>query len=270
MEEQVLRGTRVAFFGGSFDPPHLGHLAIAQAAQASLALDTVLFAPVGYQPLKPKGSTAGFEDRMAMTELAIAGEPGFEISAIDAPKADGRPNYTVDTLARLKSQMTADCALYFLMGADSFLNLKKWHRAAEIPFLAPLIVAFRPGESMDDLKAALPLGLSVETPPARARAGEPSVPASMVEVLAAQKRDRADDAVFSAAGAARGRERFADPGERARIDERRWWRSRGALSRLRKASACRFGACVYPRTRALPLVHAEEPLLAGRASKGYD
>jgi nicotinate-nucleotide adenylyltransferase len=184
MEEQVLRGTRVAFFGGSFDPPHLGHLAIAEAAQASLALDTVLFAPVGYQPLKPKGSTAGFKDRMAMTELAIAGKPGFEISAIDAPKADGRPNYTVDTLARLKSQMAADSALYFLMGADSFLNLKKWHRAAEIPFLAPLIVAFRPGESMDDMKAALPPGLSVETTPARARAGEPSAPASAVEVVA--------------------------------------------------------------------------------------
>ena len=77
---------RVAFFGGSFDPPHLGHLAVARAAQAGLRLDRVLFAPVGAQPLKPEGSTASFENRVEMTRLAIAGEEGFEISLADAPK----------------------------------------------------------------------------------------------------------------------------------------------------------------------------------------
>ena len=88
----------MAFFGGSFDPPHLGHLAVARAAQAALGLDTVLFAPVGAQPLKPQGSTAGFEDRLAMTRLAIAGEPGFAVSLADAPKPSGAPNYTLETL----------------------------------------------------------------------------------------------------------------------------------------------------------------------------
>ena len=67
----------MAFFGGSFDPPHLGHLAVARAARAAFHLDTVLFAPVGAQPLKPEGSAASFEQRLAMTRLAIAGEPGF-------------------------------------------------------------------------------------------------------------------------------------------------------------------------------------------------
>ncbi|MGB7984809.1 MAG: adenylyltransferase/cytidyltransferase family protein, partial [Terracidiphilus sp.] len=61
---EPLSGQRIAFFGGSFDPPHLGHLAIARAAQAALALDTVLFAPVGAQPLKPLGSTAAFAHRV--------------------------------------------------------------------------------------------------------------------------------------------------------------------------------------------------------------
>ena len=70
-------GKRVAFFGGSFDPPHLGHLAVARAARAALELDTVLFAPVGAQPLKPQGSSAGFEHRLEMTRLAIASEPAF-------------------------------------------------------------------------------------------------------------------------------------------------------------------------------------------------
>jgi nicotinate-nucleotide adenylyltransferase len=83
---------RVAFFGGSFDPPHLGHLGVARAAQAALGLDIVLFAPVGAQPLKPRGASADFEDRLAMTRLAIAGEPGFDLSLADAPKSSGAPN----------------------------------------------------------------------------------------------------------------------------------------------------------------------------------
>src|SRR5271166_4689651 len=89
---------RIAFFGGSFDPPHLGHLAVARAARAALGLDLVLFAPVGAQPLKPRGSTAPFEDRLAMTRLAIHAEPGFAVSLADAPRPSGAPNYTLETL----------------------------------------------------------------------------------------------------------------------------------------------------------------------------
>ncbi|MDR3754823.1 MAG: nicotinate (nicotinamide) nucleotide adenylyltransferase [Terracidiphilus sp.] len=166
---------RVAFFGGSFDPPHNGHLAVARAARAAFALDTVLFAPVGMQPLKPEGPAASFADRVAMTRLAIAGEPGFQVSLADAPKpADDRnsapsytPNYTIDTLARLRTSLTPDGALFCLMGADSIFGLRRWHRAAELPFVAPLIVASRPGQPLQnlqvDLKAALPIGLTLES-----------------------------------------------------------------------------------------------------------
>jgi len=156
------RARRVAFFGGSFDPPHLGHLAVARAAKKALELNTVLFAPVGTQPLKTNGAAAGFEDRVAMTRLAIANEPGFEVSLADAPKAEGAPNYTLETLDRLRGELGDHCLLYFLMGADSFLGLRKWHRAAEIPFAAPLIVASRPGQKMGGMKAALPAGLTME------------------------------------------------------------------------------------------------------------
>jgi nicotinate-nucleotide adenylyltransferase len=162
MSKVVSRGRRVAFFGGSFDPPHLGHLAVAHAARAAVGLDAVLFAPVGAQPLKPVGATADFVDRVAMTELAIAGEPGFAISLADAPKASGTPNYTLETLESLQRESGQDCALYCLMGADSFAGLRLWHRAGEIPFVAPLIVASRPGERMDNLQSFLPEGLTVE------------------------------------------------------------------------------------------------------------
>lgn len=161
MSEPEGGGRRIAFFGGSFDPPHLGHIGVARAAQAALQLDTVLFAPVGVQPLKPLGSTASFEDRVAMTELAIQGLPNFAISFADAPDPTGEPNYTIDTLHRLQAQYPS-ARLFTLMGADSFLSLRRWYRGAEIPFITPLIVASRPGQRLEDLAAILPDGLSID------------------------------------------------------------------------------------------------------------
>jgi nicotinate-nucleotide adenylyltransferase len=152
---------RIAFFGGSFDPPHLGHIGIARAAQAALELDTVLFAPVGSQPLKPFGSAASYEDRVEMTELAIRGLPNFAISFADAPDPSGEPNYTIDTLHRLKAQFPS-AQLFTLVGADSFLTLRRWYRGAEIPFVAPLIVASRPGQRLEDLAGILPDGLTIQ------------------------------------------------------------------------------------------------------------
>jgi nicotinate-nucleotide adenylyltransferase len=160
MPAPVDKRERIAFFGGSFDPPHMGHIGIARAAQRALELDTVLFAPVGIQPLKPHGSSAGYQDRVAMTKLAIEREPNFAVSLADAPNPNGTPNYTIDTLVELKRQFpTAN--LFTLMGADSLLSLPHWHRAAEVPFLAPLIVASRPGERLEDLAATLPAGLTI-------------------------------------------------------------------------------------------------------------
>ena len=161
--------SRVAFFGGSFDPPHLGHLAVARAARTALKLDTVLFAPVGAQPLKPEGPTASFADRLEMTRLAIAGEAGFRVSLVDAPKPGGAPNFTLETIEQLRGELGHECALFCLVGADSYFGLQRWHRAAEIPFAAPLIVVSRPGERMDRLKAALPEGLTMEAAPAGER-----------------------------------------------------------------------------------------------------
>lgn len=154
---------RIAFFGGSFDPPHLGHLAVAQAAQQALALDQVLFAPVGLQPLKPRGSSASFKDRAAMVQLAIASEPKFTLSLLDAPKpGQTTPNYTFETLQQLRETHPDDTELFLLLGADSLRTFHHWHRAAEIPFLAQLIVASRPKESLSSLQTLMPPSISIE------------------------------------------------------------------------------------------------------------
>ena len=167
--EPPATGRRVAFFGGSFDPPHMGHIAVARAARTALGLDSVLFVPVGAQPLKPHGSTASFENRLAMTRLAIAGEPGFSVSLADAPKPSGAPNYTLETLEALRADLSLDGALFCLMGTDAFFGLRGWHRAAEIPFVANLVVASRPAQRqadwIDTLRDVLPEGLTMKAEP---------------------------------------------------------------------------------------------------------
>ncbi|MGA9671515.1 MAG: nicotinate (nicotinamide) nucleotide adenylyltransferase [Terracidiphilus sp.] len=187
-----VHGKRIAFFGGSFDPPHLGHLAVARAARTALALDTVILAPVGAQPLKPQGSTASFGDRLAMTRLAIGTEPGFAVSLADSPKPAGMPNFTLETLQALRAQLPSDGALFCLMGADSFFGLRQWHRSAEIPFVATLIVASRPGQRPEQwiagLRTALPPGLEIES-----ASGE-EIPHSDIEVRSFTLRNAAGDA----------------------------------------------------------------------------
>jgi len=150
---------RIAFFGGTFDPPHCGHIAIARAAIRRLALDQVLVAPVGTQPLKGGSAHSSFADRLAMVRLAVAGEPRLVASSVDAPLANGQPNYTFDTLRRLRSQIQATDPLFCLLGADSFLTLKSWHRCAELLVFCDFIVAGRPGFSLQDVHAALPMGV---------------------------------------------------------------------------------------------------------------
>jgi nicotinate-nucleotide adenylyltransferase len=135
---------RVALFGGSFDPPHHGHIAIATAAADAFELDNVLFAPTGHQPLKPEGASASFDDRLAMVALVCAQDPRFEVSDLDSPRPDDMPNYTVETLTTLQGTMP-EAKLFNLVGADSFLDLPRWHLPERLLELAEWIVVSRPG-----------------------------------------------------------------------------------------------------------------------------
>jgi nicotinate-nucleotide adenylyltransferase len=149
---------RLALFGGTFDPPHRGHLAIAKAAADAFRLTTVLFAPVGFQPLKEGRTATSFADRLAMVRLACEADPRFQASTLDAPRPDGAPNYTVDTLTSLRNQIPA-AALFNLVGADSFLSLRSWREPQRLLALSEWIVVSRPGSPLDDFTR---LGLTIE------------------------------------------------------------------------------------------------------------
>jgi len=147
---------RIALFGGSFDPPHRGHLAAAQAAADAFALDRIYVAPTGRQPLKFTGPQASFEDRLAMTQLLCKEDPRLVASSLDYPHPDGAPNYTVDLLQQLR---TPEDTLFNIVGADSFLDLRYWREPERLLTLAEWIVLSRPGFSLNDLE---PLALTLE------------------------------------------------------------------------------------------------------------
>jgi nicotinate-nucleotide adenylyltransferase len=136
----------IGILGGTFDPVHSAHLALADAARQRLALDRVLWIPAG-QPRHRGAPQAPAADRLAMVELAIAGHPAFEIDASEA--CSDAPSYTVPTLLRLRERYGAARPLVLLLGADAFLGLPAWHRWREIFGLAHLAVATRPGYALD-------------------------------------------------------------------------------------------------------------------------
>jgi nicotinate-nucleotide adenylyltransferase len=133
---------RLGILGGTFDPPHFGHLRLAGVALTQLHLDRVLFAPVGMQPLKRDERSSTPEHRARMVELAITEEPRFALSRVDLDRPG--PHYTVDLLAIIQQQYP-DAALWFIMGEDSLGDLLRWRDPARIIQLARLAVLRRTG-----------------------------------------------------------------------------------------------------------------------------
>ena len=144
---------RVGLFGGSFDPPHRGHLAVAEAVRNRFALDRMLLAPAAIQPLKPEGAHASFADRLRMVELLCARANGIEASAIDGPQTGGTPNYTIDTLHRLRDELPPNAEIFVIVGADAFLGIRQWKNPEALLTQARWIVVSRPGFDLHQLKA---------------------------------------------------------------------------------------------------------------------
>ncbi|PLX50580.1 MAG: nicotinate (nicotinamide) nucleotide adenylyltransferase [Desulfobulbaceae bacterium] len=133
---------KIGILGGTFDPVHLGHLAVARAALAGLELDEVLFIPAYKPPHKQELNQAPFAARLAMLKLALADEPCFRCSEIEGERAD--LSYSYDTLQELHRRFGPDVSLFFIMGHDAFVDLASWKRFRAIPRLADLVIVNRP------------------------------------------------------------------------------------------------------------------------------
>ncbi len=132
---------RLGLYGGTFDPIHLGHLILAEACREACGLDRVWFVVAGAPPHKPGGRT-DVAHRLEMARLAVAGNPTFEVSEIETRRPG--PHYSVETLEAVRLERPED-DLFFLIGADSLVDLPHWKGPDRIMRLASLVVANRPG-----------------------------------------------------------------------------------------------------------------------------
>lgn len=153
----------VALYGGSFDPVHRGHLAVARAAAGKFSLSRVIFVPAGVQPLKSALPVTPYEERFAMLQLALAAEEQFTASRLESPEAMAAAgttlSYTIDTVRRLRAQLHHATRLYLLLGMDAFQQIAKWRAAVELLRSVEFIVAHRPGFPLTQVPLALPVEL---------------------------------------------------------------------------------------------------------------
>ena len=134
---------RIGILGGTFNPIHIGHLAIAQMAADKMCLEKVIFVPCNIPPHKNPGHVASSKDRFKMVRLAIKGNPLFEISDYEIKKAG--PSYTIETLRYFKKVYNQGIKLFFIIGGDTLPQLRKWRYIGDIVNIATFIVVNRPG-----------------------------------------------------------------------------------------------------------------------------
>jgi nicotinate-nucleotide adenylyltransferase len=137
---------RTVLFGGTFDPVHNAHLAVARAALQTFHPQRILFVPAAKPPHKGGGAHASYEDRAHMLDLACADEPRFEVSRIEAPKpGTEQPNYSILTIEKLLA--AGEGPLGFLIGADAFAEVTSWYRWEDVIRRVEFIVVTRPGST---------------------------------------------------------------------------------------------------------------------------
>jgi nicotinate-nucleotide adenylyltransferase len=145
---------KLGVLGGTFDPPHLGHLILAQEALQALGLSEVLFVPAGEPWRKAGRELSPRADRLAMARLAVEDNPALAVSTVEVDRPG--PSYTADTLAQLRDEAGSETELFFIMGADSLADFPHWHEPQRILELARLAVAERPPLDNGALEESLP------------------------------------------------------------------------------------------------------------------
>lgn len=174
---------RIGILGGSFDPPHIGHLWIAEAVRETLKLDEIRWIPAAISPLKPGGPVASNEQRRQMVALAISGCSEYLVDDRELNRGD--VSFTVDTLQSLTTEFpTAE--FFLIMGSDSLASIQQWHQPERLLELATLVVLQRGAE--DDIDFNVLSGLASKTQIERIREAQVSMP--LIELSSSEIRAR--------------------------------------------------------------------------------
>jgi nicotinate-nucleotide adenylyltransferase len=174
----LLKMMNLGLFGGSFDPIHLGHLLVAQAAREELGLDRLFFIPVAQSPFKPENKPTPANERLRLLRLALAGKADCEVDEQEIKR--GGVSYTIDTV-RDYVRRFPQSRLFYLVGADNVAQLPKWREAAELARLVEFVAIPRPGQDPTPFPApfrgrtltGFPLGVSSSQIRGRVKSGLP-------------------------------------------------------------------------------------------------
>jgi len=216
----------IGLFGGTFDPVHRGHIALAQSAAETYQLGRVLFVPASAPPHKQSQPLTSYLHRYTMVALAIALGKVFQPSLLEAPEPapNGRKkgseaagaNYSIDTIRRFKQTLRKSDRLFFLIGIDAFSAIAQWHEAKALFAECEFIVASRPGYSLADVANALPEGLrpnAAITKPFQKQAakGDLVLPGATVHLLEGVNQNISATAIREAAANGKPLAKFLDP-----------------------------------------------------------
>jgi nicotinate-nucleotide adenylyltransferase len=211
----------IGLFGGTFDPVHRGHLALARSALERCKLNRICFVPANIPPHKQGQPLSPFAHRFAMLALATESEKAFVPSLLEAPDESGaskkeKPNYTIDTVRRMKQSFKHSDRLFLLIGMDAFAEISSWHQCEALFCECEFIVASRPGFSLADVAKALPEKLrpraEVMKPfQKQAPSGELVLPGVRIHLLDNLNQPASATVIRQAASAGKPMGRFVEP-----------------------------------------------------------
>jgi len=216
----------IGLFGGTFDPVHRGHLALARAALEQYKLHRIHFVPANVPPHKQRQPLSPFLHRFTMLALATAGEKAFVPSLLEGPEENvapvrmskgqsEKPNYTIDTIHRMKRSFKSSDQLFLLIGIDAFADIAQWHQAESLFRECEFVVASRPGYSLADVANALPESLRPRPEVTRpfhkqAATGDLVLKGVNIHLLADLHQSASATAIREAAAAGKPLGRFVD------------------------------------------------------------